>query len=93
MVRETAGGVEVDVRVIPRARKTAIDGVRDGAVLIRLAAAPVDGAANELLIEFIAELLDLPRRAVRVISGERSRRKRLALDGVGAERILALTRT
>ncbi len=93
MVRETAGGVEVDVRVVPRARKTAIDGVREGAMLIRLAAAPVDGAANELLIEFIAGLLDLPRRAVRVASGERSRRKRLAIDGVGADRILALMRT
>jgi uncharacterized protein (TIGR00251 family) len=92
MVRETAGGVEVDVRVIPRAHKTIIDGVRDDAVLIRLAAAPVDGAANDLLIEFMAGLLDLPRRAVRVVSGERSRRKRLAIDGVGAERILALTR-
>ena len=72
----------IDVRVIPRARKTAVAGERDGAVVIRLAAPPVDGAANDALIEFLAETLNVPRRAVRIVSGERGRRKRVDIDGV-----------
>ena len=89
MLRETPSGVELDVRVIPRARKTHIAGTRDEALLVRLAAPPVDGAANDALIAFMAEALDVPRRAVRVASGEHSRHKRLAIDGVTAALIRA----
>jgi len=84
MLHETAAGVEIDVRVVPRARKTHTAGTRDGALLVRLAAPPVDGAANEALIAFMSETLDVPRRTIRLISGERSRRKRLEIDGVSA---------
>ena len=87
MLRETSSGVEIDVRVIPRARKTQPAGTRDDALLVRLAAPPVDGAANDALIAFLAEALDVPRRAVRVVSGERSRHKRVAVAGVTAGRI------
>ena len=93
MVRDTPGGVELDVRVIPRARKTTLDGVRDDALLVRVAAAPLEGAANDILVEYIAGILRLPRRAVRLVSGERSRRKRLAIDGVTADRIRELIGT
>ena len=62
MIRDTPGGVELDVRVIPRARKTTLDGVRDGALLVRVAAAPRDGAANDALIEYLAGALRLPRQ-------------------------------
>jgi uncharacterized protein (TIGR00251 family) len=82
MLRETPAGVELDIRVIPRARKTRIAGIRDGALLVRLAAPPVDGAANDALIAFISETLGVSRRAVRVVSGEHSRHKRLAIDDV-----------
>lgn len=84
MLRETAAGVELDVRVIPRARRTQLAGTRDGALLVRLAAPPVDGAANDALIAFLAETLAVPRRAIRVVSGEHSRHKRLAIEGVSA---------
>lgn len=84
MIRETAAGIEVDVRVIPRARKTEIAGTRAGAVLIRLAAPPVDDAANAALIELLARQLDLPQRSIRVISGERTRHKRLGIVGITA---------
>ena len=80
----------VAVRVIPRARKTEIAGTRDGALLLRLAAPPVEGAANEALIEFLAKRLGVPRRAVRIVSGERGRQKRVAIAGVKAEQVLAL---
>jgi uncharacterized protein (TIGR00251 family) len=78
--------------VIPRARKTELGGVRDDAVVVRLAAAPVDGAANEALVDYFAALLRLPRRAVRIVSGERGRRKRLALAGVTAETVRQLVK-
>ena len=74
----------------PRARKTEFGGVRDNALVVRLAAPPVEGAANEALIEYFAGVLRLPRRAVRVVSGERSRQKRLAIAGVTAEAVRQL---
>ena len=85
MIRSTATGAEIDVRVIPKSPRTAVDGERDGAVLVRVAAPPVDDAANEELRRYFAAVFGLPRRAVRIISGDRRRKKRLALDGVTAE--------
>jgi len=83
-IRDTGAGVELDVRVIPRARKTAAAGIRDATLVIRLAAPPVEGAANTALVTFLSEALGVPRRAVVVLSGERSRHKRVAVAGVTA---------
>jgi len=91
-IRDQPAGVELDLRVIPRARKTEIAGLRDGAIVVRLAAPPVEGAANDALVAFVAEWLAVPRRAVHILSGERSRRKRVAVDGVSADRVRALVR-
>jgi uncharacterized protein len=68
--------------VIPRAPRTRVDGTRGGAILIRLAAPPVDGAANDALIAFLADALDLPRRSIRIISGDKSRDKRVHIEGL-----------
>ena len=92
MIRPTPTGAEIDVRVIPRAKTTTIDGERDQAVLVRLAAPPVDGAANDELIRYFAGLCGLPRRAVRILSGERGRKKRLAIDGITADALRDLIR-
>ena len=92
MIRDTPGGVELDVRVIPRAHKTTLDGIRDDALLVRVAAAPLDGAANDAVIEYFATILRLPRRAIRLVSGERGRKKRLAIDGLRADRVRELIR-
>jgi uncharacterized protein len=81
--------VVIHVRVIPRAKKTQIAGERDGAIVIRLAAPPVDGAANDALIEVLAATLDLPRRNIRILSGEHARHKRVAIAGATAEIIKA----
>ena len=75
----------IDIRVIPRARRNSVDGTRAGALLIRLAAPPVDGAANDALIEFLAELLGVPRRDISLIAGEKSRDKRVRIEGLAAE--------
>jgi uncharacterized protein len=82
MVSAAAGGTLLDVRVLPRAPRSALAGVRDGALLVRLAAPPVDGAANDALIVLVARTLDVPRRAVSIVSGDRARRKRLRIDGL-----------
>jgi len=75
-------GVELNVRVIPRAKKTAIAGERDGALVVRVSAPPVEGAANDALIAFFADALRVQRRAVQIVSGERGRKKRIAIAGV-----------
>jgi len=72
----------LDVRVIPRSPRTRADGMRAGAILIRLSAPPVDGAANAALIEFLAGALGLHKRNIRIVSGEKSRDKRVAVTGI-----------
>lgn len=85
MIAETATGVELDVRVIPRAKKSCLGGVRGDAILVRLAAPPVENAANDALISFLSEILQVPRRAIRIVSGERARNKRVAVDGLARD--------
>ena len=85
MIRQTATGVELDVRVIPGAKDTRIAGERDGSLLVRVAAPPVDDAANERLIDYFSRLTRRPRGAIRLVSGARGRAKRLAIDGIGVD--------
>ena len=70
------------MRVIPRAGRSEIAGLRDGAVLVRLAAAPVDGAANAELIDLIARALKVPKRDITIVSGDKSRSKRVRIAGI-----------
>ena len=79
----------IDIRVIPRASRTRVDGERAGAILIRLAAPPVDGAANDALVAFLAEALDLPRRNITLVAGAASRNKRVKIDGLDADAVRA----
>jgi uncharacterized protein (TIGR00251 family) len=74
------GGVLLAVAVVPNARRTAADGLHDGALRVRLAAPPVDGKANDELLRWLAAELKLPRRAVRLLRGAASRRKQLEID-------------
>ncbi|MGE0451037.1 MAG: DUF167 domain-containing protein [Vicinamibacterales bacterium] len=85
MIRPIGSGVEVQFRVIPRASRSTVAGVRDGRVLVRLAAPPVDGAANEALVALLSSLFEIPKRSVRIIAGERSRAKVVVLEGVTAD--------
>ena len=91
MITSTSDGVELTVRVIPRARHTEISGERDGALVMRVAAPPVEGAANDALVAFFSAALRVPRRAIRIVSGERGRLKRIAIAGVTVEAIRAVT--
>ena len=82
--------VLLELHVVPRAAKTAIAGVHDGRVKVSLAAPPVDGAANDALVAFIAKTLGRPKRDVELIRGETSRKKTLAIRGVTLAAVRAL---
>jgi uncharacterized protein len=77
--------VRVDVFVQPRAGRTELVGLHDGHPKIRLAAPPVDGAANAALIDFVAKRLKIAKSRVRVVGGLASRRKVLEIEGVEPE--------
>ena len=91
--RAVAGGVELAVRLTPRGGAARIEGVevRDSraCLRVRVAAPAVAGAANAALLAFLAKELRLPRSAVTLVAGERSRLKRLRLEGVASEAALA----
>jgi uncharacterized protein (TIGR00251 family) len=72
----------LSVRVIPRASKSGITGRRGDAIVVRLAAPPVDGAANDALIEFLARTFARPRRDITIVSGQKSRDKRVSIEGI-----------
>jgi uncharacterized protein (TIGR00251 family) len=80
--------VDLKVQVIPRAARSGFGGLRDGALLVRLAAAPVDGAANDELVALLAKALRIPKRDVTIVSGERSRSKRVRIAGMDAARVI-----
>ncbi len=77
-----AGAVRVTVYVQPRASRSEVAGVHGDAVKIRLAAPPVEGAANKELVAFLAKKLGVPKSAIRIVSGERGRRKILEVSGI-----------
>lgn len=73
------------LHVQPRARRTEVAGLHGDAIRVRLAAPPVDGAANDELVRFLAERLGVARRAVRIVAGATARRKVVEIDGVAAD--------
>ena len=81
MIVVSHDAVLVDVRVIPRARKSEIAGTREDALLVRLNAPPVDGAANSELIRLLATTFGVPKRDVAIVAGEHSREKRVRING------------
>lgn len=70
------------VRVIPRARSAALAGRRGDALLIRLSAPPVDGAANDALVQFLADTFRCRRQQVSILSGHTARDKRVRIEGI-----------
>jgi uncharacterized protein (TIGR00251 family) len=82
-IKETNGGVQFAVRVIPGASKNEVAGIQDGALKIKLTAPPVEGKANRACVDFLARLLGMRRSALAIASGEKSRKKTVAVDGIG----------
>ena len=79
-IRNRAEVVRFHVRVQPRASRNEFAGVQNGVLRVRLLAPPVDGAANEALVAFIADELGVARRDVRIVSGFGSRNKVVEVD-------------
>ena len=89
-VQEREGAATFLVRVQPRASRDEIAGETGGALKVRLRAPALENRANEALVDYLAELVKTPRSAVRILSGERSRTKRIEIRGVTQQQILAL---
>jgi uncharacterized protein (TIGR00251 family) len=83
-IEERAGGVRFAVLVQPRASRTEVAGVHGEGLKIRLTSPPVDGAANEALVTFLTKHFAVPRHAVTIVSGARSRSKIVEIDGLSA---------
>ena len=77
-----ASGVRVDLRVTPRASKNAIDGVRDGRLVVKVTAPPVDAAANEAVIALMANTLGVPKRQIALVMGATGRSKTIEVSGL-----------
>jgi len=85
--RETVDGVTFSVRVQPRSPKEGIAGERAGALLVRLGAAPVEGAANAALVRLLARALGVPGSSLEILKGEKGRDKLLRARGVSVARV------
>ena len=88
LVSTRDGAVRFQVQGRPRSRHCGIAAVREGALVVRLAAHPVDGAANAELLAVLAAALGLPRRDVALVHGQASRAKWVEVRGLAAPAIL-----
>jgi uncharacterized protein len=84
VIVEKEGAILVNIRVVTRASRSEIVGEVEGFVRVRIASAPVDGAANTEIIKLFAKVLGISRSSVTIVSGLASRIKRLQIDGVSA---------
>jgi uncharacterized protein (TIGR00251 family) len=89
-VAERDGAVVFAVRLTPRASRDAIEGEYHGALKVRLTAPPVEDRANQALRRLLAENLNVPVSAVRIVAGEKGRTKRLSVAGATRARVLEL---
>jgi uncharacterized protein (TIGR00251 family) len=83
---EKDGCVVVNIHVIPRAARTQAEGMHDGALKVRLHAPPVDGQANQALVEWLAERLAIAKREIELLRGATARRKQLRISAGAAQR-------
>jgi uncharacterized protein (TIGR00251 family) len=88
---EAAGFVTLSVRIQPRASKNELTRMEDGKIKIRLTAPPVDGAANEALVRFLADVCSVAKSQVEIVSGHTGREKVIKISGISetdADRLL-----
>ena len=83
MIRKRgADTLELAIHLVPRSKRLGVLGTHDGALKVAVNAPPVDGAANEALLDFLAKILKLPKRQVTLAAGASSRRKLVVLSGI-----------
>jgi len=88
-LKASPGGVSLQVKVQPRASRNEIGEAHEGELRIKVTAPPVEAAANQAVLDLLAEVLDCPRGAVRIIRGETSRHKTVWISGVSEAVVLA----
>ena len=88
-VRESASGLEIRLHVQPRAKRSEVSGIHNGALKLKVTAPPVDDAANRAIIEFFSDRLGIPKSSLRIISGLKSRDKTLQINGLSLQSFLA----
>ena len=86
-VRDTAQGAQFALRVQPRASRNAIAGVMGDAVKLAITAPPVDGKANQAVIEFLSDLFRVAKSSIVILSGESGRNKLIAVRGLSAAQV------
>jgi uncharacterized protein len=86
-IRDTQTGVTFQVKVHPRAKKNASTGQVGDALKLALTAPPVEGRANQACVEFLAEVLNVPRSSVTIAAGENSRNKLIRVHGLSAAQV------
>jgi uncharacterized protein (TIGR00251 family) len=86
-IEPTEEGATVTVRLLPRSSRPGVGGVREGALELRVGAPPVEGRANEAARRLLAKLTGLPRSAVRLVTGARSRQKVFRLEGIAPDEL------
>ncbi len=87
MITKTDRGVKLTVFVQPKSAKNQIIGPHNGALKIKIAAPPVDGKANAELVNYLSELLDIPKRQVDILKGDTGRNKTVEITGLSLESI------
>ncbi|MGV8073178.1 MAG: DUF167 domain-containing protein [Syntrophobacteraceae bacterium] len=80
-LRDSVDGSILDVYVQPRAGKTELAGIHEGKLKIRLSAPPVEGEANKECIRFLSKLIGMPKSAIEIIQGHKSRHKKVLIHG------------
>lgn len=89
-IRQAEDGLTLEVQVVPRASRERVGPLVGERLKIQLTAPPVDGAANEALVALLARALDVPRRQVRIVRGDRGRKKTVHVVGAQLNALLAL---
>ena len=91
--KDARTGTAISVKVIPRAKKNEVAGLmEDGSVRIRLTAPPVEGAANQALVEFLSQLLHIHKNQIEIVAGATSERKLISLLGISPHSVDSILR-
>ncbi len=86
-IRTIKGGVVLRFHVVPRSSKTAVCGVHESALKLKVKAPPVDGKANQEIIRFLSKSLGVPKSAIKLSSGASSRQKEFFIEGIGPREV------
>lgn len=87
-ITSTATGVCLEVQVQPRSSRNQVVGEQDGRLKIKLTAPPVEGEANQALVDFLAQLLRIPKKDIKLLKGESSRHKLIEIRGISKQELI-----